>query len=87
MRGLAVFEEEEGVMEMAKDPVYGMNVDEKKTPVSTEHKGKTYYFCSPGCRDTFTKNPERFAGEKAGSRHYPARNRRTVVAPKGPCTV
>ena len=54
---------------MSKDPVCGMNVDEKKTPVSSQHKGVTYYFCSPGCRDTFTKNPEKFTAEKAGTRH------------------
>jgi Cu+-exporting ATPase len=54
---------------MMKDPVCGMNVDETKTPVATQHKGTTYYFCSPGCRDTFTKDPEKFAGEKAGTRH------------------
>jgi len=54
---------------MTKDPVCGMNVDEKKTPVATQHKGTTYHFCSPGCRDTFIKAPEKFAGEKAGTRH------------------
>lgn len=54
---------------MAKDPVCGMNVDEKKTPVSIRYKGKTYYFCSPGCQETFTKSPEKFASEKAGTRH------------------
>lgn len=53
---------------MSKDPVCGMSVDEKKMPVSTEYKGRTYSFCSPGCRDTFTKNPEKFVGEKAGAR-------------------
>lgn len=54
---------------MAKDPICGMDVDEKKMPVITQHKGKTYYFCSPGCRDTFTKNPEKFAGAKAETHH------------------
>ena len=37
---------------MAKDPICGMEVDEK-TPLHVEYKGKTYYFCSPGCRDRF----------------------------------
>jgi len=54
---------------MTKDPVCGMSVDEKKTPAMTQHNGKTYHFCSPGCRDTFTKSPEKFVDEKAGSRH------------------
>jgi Cu+-exporting ATPase len=54
---------------MAKDPVCGMNVDEKKAPVSTTHGGRTYYFCSPGCRETFVESPEKFTGERAGTRH------------------
>jgi len=37
---------------MAIDPICGMEVDEKKA-LSAEHEGKTYYFCSPGCRDKF----------------------------------
>src|SRR4030042_2591394 len=37
---------------MAIDQICGMEVDEK-TALSVEHEGKTYYFCSPGCRDKF----------------------------------
>ena len=37
---------------MAIDPICGMKVDEK-TALSAEHEGKTYYFCSPGCRNKF----------------------------------
>jgi len=37
---------------MAIDPICGMEVDEK-TALRVEHEGKTYYFCSPGCRDKF----------------------------------
>lgn len=37
---------------MAKDPICGMEVDEK-TGLRLEHEGETYYFCSPGCRDKF----------------------------------
>ena len=54
---------------MSKDPVCGMNIDEKKTLVITQHRGKTYYFCSPGCRETFTRNPEKFVGENVGTHH------------------
>ncbi|HAM57461.1 MAG TPA: YHS domain-containing protein [Candidatus Rokubacteria bacterium] len=54
---------------MTKDPVCGMSVDEKKTSASVQHKGKTYHFCSPACRDTFGKNPDKFTGEKAGTHH------------------
>jgi YHS domain-containing protein len=51
---------------MAKDPVCGMQVDEKKAVASSVHKGATYYFCGPACKVTFEKNPEKFVG-KAGT--------------------
>ena len=46
---------------MAKDPVCGMSVDEKKSGVTTTYKGKTYYFCSAGCKATFEKAPDKYA--------------------------
>ena len=47
---------------MAKDPVCGMTVDEKKAAATTTHRGKTYYFCSVGCKATFDKSPDPYAG-------------------------
>jgi len=49
---------------MAKDPVCGMDVDEKTAPAKSEDKGKTYYFCAPGGKREFDKAPEKFVGEK-----------------------
>jgi len=46
---------------MAKDPVCGMEVDESKTELNSEHKGKTYYFCNSVCKESFEKNPEQYA--------------------------
>src|SRR5437879_8429908 len=46
----------EGVM--AIDPVCGMTVDEKTAPATAVHNGTTYYFCAPGCKRTFEKDPE-----------------------------
>jgi YHS domain-containing protein len=48
-------------MVMAKDPVCGMPVDERKG-VQAEYQGVTYYFCAPGCRDAFLKAPSRYLG-------------------------
>lgn len=45
---------------MAKDPVCGMNVDEKKAAGTAVHNGKTYYFCSAGCKANFEKEPEKY---------------------------
>jgi len=46
---------------MAKDPVCGMNVDETRTILKSEHKGKTYYFCSSACQTNSQENPEQYA--------------------------
>ncbi len=48
--------------DMAKDPVCGMMVDEKKAKFKSDYKGKTYYFCAPTCKTTFDKNPAKYAG-------------------------
>ncbi len=45
--------------EMKKDPVCGMNIDEKKAS-KFSYKGKNYYFCSPTCRWAFTKDSEQY---------------------------
>ncbi len=51
---------------MVKDPVCGMQVDEKKATATSVYKGITYHFCGAGCKATFDKHPERFVGA-AGS--------------------
>ncbi len=45
---------------MAKDPVCGMDVDKAKAAGTAQHKGQTYYFCSPGCKKAFTDDPSRY---------------------------
>jgi len=45
---------------MVKDPVCGMRVDPEKAPAKSEYKGKTYYFCAPGCKAAFEKDPEKY---------------------------
>ncbi|HIE04871.1 MAG TPA: YHS domain-containing protein, partial [Candidatus Latescibacteria bacterium] len=32
-------------------------------PAKAEYKGKTYYFCAPGCRAAFEKEPEKYVGK------------------------
>jgi Cu+-exporting ATPase len=46
---------------MAKDPVCGMTVDEKKAAGTVIHGGNTYYFCSAACKATFEKAPAKYA--------------------------
>lgn len=45
---------------MAKDPVCGMEVDEKQAAATAEYQGTTYYFCSPGCKKAFEKEPQKY---------------------------
>ena len=45
---------------MAKDLVCGMDVDEKTAKYKTIHRGKTYYFCAPGCQKAFEENPQKY---------------------------
>ena len=51
---------------MEKDPVCGMDVDPKTTAGMSEYQGKTYYFCAPGCKHAFDKDPERFLSRAQG---------------------
>lgn len=44
----------------AIDPVCQMLVDPKKAAASYTYKGTTYYFCAPGCKVQFEKDPEKF---------------------------
>jgi uncharacterized protein len=56
----------------ARDAVCGMTVDRGKA-VTIEHRGKTYFFCGPGCRSKFEADPERFvAREGSAMRADPA---------------
>ncbi|GIW06575.1 MAG: hypothetical protein KatS3mg060_1380 [Dehalococcoidia bacterium] len=51
-------QEKGGAME--KDPVCGMSVDPKTAAATAEYQGKTYYFCAPGCKKAFEREPEKY---------------------------
>jgi YHS domain-containing protein len=58
---------------MAKDLICGMQVEEQTAAGTSEYKGKTYYFCSPGCKVAFDKEPEKYISahdEKEPSHHH-----------------
>jgi YHS domain-containing protein len=46
---------------MAIDPICKMKVDEKNAKYTSVYEGKTYYFCAPGCKKEFDKNPKKYA--------------------------
>ena len=43
-----------------KDPVCGMDVDPHTARHKAEHAGRSYHFCSPGCRAKFVADPLRY---------------------------
>ena len=45
---------------MAKDPICGMNVDEKKAKYISDINGQKIYLCSSNCKDKFDKEPEKY---------------------------
>jgi YHS domain-containing protein len=52
---------------MAKDVVCGMDVDEQEAEsrgLTSSYNGEMFYFCAPGCKKQFEKNPEHFIGSK-----------------------
>jgi uncharacterized membrane protein YraQ (UPF0718 family)/YHS domain-containing protein len=53
---------------LVKDPVCGMTVDPVKPGPHSLHDGKTYYFCSTGCKESFERDP----GKYLGAPHAPA---------------
>lgn len=53
---------------MAKDPVCGMEVEESKAVATSEFNGTTYYFCAPGCKRAFDKDPMQFLA--VGGEHH-----------------
>lgn len=54
---------------MAKDPVCGMEVDEKTAVAASAYEGTKYLFCTAGCKATFVKAPEKYVEtEKTGGK-------------------
>ncbi len=48
---------------MLKDVVCGMQIDERTAAGKSEHRGKTYYFCSNGCKERFDRDPHKYAAK------------------------
>jgi YHS domain-containing protein len=47
-------------IELTKDSVCSMMVDEKSAKWTSMYGGKAYYFCSEGCKRTFDKDPKKY---------------------------
>ena len=51
--------------EQVTDPVCGMQVDPATAAGASEYQGTTYYFCSPGCKRQFDKDPQSFVEQQS----------------------
>jgi P-type Cu+ transporter len=56
----------------AVDPVCGMTVDPATTAHHAEHGGRTFHFCSAGCRAKFVADPGKHLGPKVEAPSAPA---------------
>ncbi len=45
------------------DPVCGMTVDTSTANFTSDYNGTTYYFCAPGCKKSFEKEPEKYLSQ------------------------
>jgi Cu+-exporting ATPase len=52
------------------DPVCGMDIDPATAAGTSEYKGQTYYFCSPGCKKSFDKDPEKYLSQSSSETHH-----------------
>ena len=55
---------------MFKDPVCGMEVTYQSAEARSEYKGKTYYFCSLGCKEDFDKDPEKYLSQEQAAHDH-----------------
>jgi YHS domain-containing protein len=43
-----------------RDPVCGMEIQPKDAVATEDHDGRTFYFCSHACHETFVNDPHRY---------------------------
>jgi YHS domain-containing protein len=58
--GLVRLVRKSSMKEYAKDPVCDMMVDVVTAKLTSEYHGETVYFCAPGCKRAFDKDPEHY---------------------------
>ncbi len=45
------------------DPVCKMQIEDSKAAATSQYKGQTIYFCAPGCKAKFDREPEKYLGK------------------------
>jgi P-type Cu+ transporter len=79
---------EKATTPLVKDPVCNMDVDPATAAGSSEHKGRTYYFCSLGCVKRFNAGPEKYLAPKTATAELPNSQMVQIggIAPQKPIT-
>jgi Cu+-exporting ATPase len=76
----------EAQMAQVEDLVCGMMIDSTFAAASSRWQGKTYYFCSIACKETFDADPAEYAGgrerEPIDGVEPPYTKTGPIVAPK-----
>jgi Cu+-exporting ATPase len=44
-----------------RDPVCGMMIEQKDAKGTSSYQGTTYYFCATECKETFDREPAKYA--------------------------
>ncbi len=59
---------------MVRDPVCGMEIEEKEAHATRQHEGRTFFFCSAKCEAAFAADPATYAGEPTArhGQHIPS---------------
>lgn len=52
---------EHGPRDETRDPVCGMTLRAESSAGTSEHDGRTFYFCSTDCHRTFLSEPGRYS--------------------------
>lgn len=66
---VAVSAQDQKPAEKAKDPVCGMTIDKASAKGKSEYEGKTYYFCSDGCKKKFDAEPKKYVQPPPPPKH------------------
>ncbi len=63
------------------DPICEMTVDPAKAAGNSEYRGKTYYFCSAGCKEKFDRAPGQYAKTEALPTTFHVIQKSTAIDP------
>jgi Cu+-exporting ATPase len=70
--------------EGVRDPVCGMTVDPHTATQRHQHAGRTYYFCSAGCRSKFAADPAKYLDSDQARQQEPVPEGAIYTCPMHP---